>query len=237
MNTTPSLSDHPDRDLRQRDLVAPEKLATCRAVVVGVGAIGHQVALQLAAIGLLQVDLFDHDTVEAVNLAPQGYFPADLGQAKVDATAALCLQIHPAIQIMRHPERFTRASPKLLASLERPQRSERLIVFCCVDSIGTRRLVWEALRDRASFFVDGRMSAEVIRVLACGNPSCDVHYASTLFEPQQAYIGSCTAKSTIYTASIAAGLMLSQFTRWLRGLPVDQDLSLNLLTSELSVAN
>jgi len=199
MNTTPSLSVHPDRDLRQRELVPPEKLATCRAVVIGVGAIGHQVALQLAAMGILQLDLFDHDSVEAVNLAPQGYFPADLGQAKVEATAAICLQIHPSIQIIRHSERFTRASPKLLQSHEKAPASERLIGFCCVDSIGTRRLVWEALRDQASFFVDGRMSAEVIRVLASANPSCDVHYASTLFESQQAYIGSCTAKSTIYT--------------------------------------
>jgi molybdopterin-synthase adenylyltransferase len=33
--------------------------------------------------------------------------------------------------------------------------------------------------------------------------------------------------NTIYTASIAAGLMIGQFTRWLRGLPVEADLLLN----------
>ena len=37
-------------------------------------------------------------------------------------------------------------------------------------------------------------------------------------------------------ASLAAGLMTGQFTRWLRGLPTDYDLSLNLLASELTVA-
>jgi sulfur carrier protein ThiS adenylyltransferase len=46
---------------------------------------------------------------------------------------------------------------------------------------------------------------------------------------------ACTARSTIYTASIAAGLMVSQFTRWLRGLPVERDLLLNLLAAELTV--
>ena len=30
---------------------------------------------------------------------------------------------------------------------------------------------------------------------------------------------------------VAAGLMLHQFTRWLRGLPTDFDLSLNLLAT------
>jgi len=30
-----------DRDLRQRDIIPPERLAACRATVVGVGAIGR----------------------------------------------------------------------------------------------------------------------------------------------------------------------------------------------------
>ena len=33
----------------------------------------------------------------------------------------------------------------------------------------------------------------------------------------------------------AAGLMLGQFTRWLRDLPVERDVLLNLLASELTV--
>ena len=62
------------------------------------------------------------------------------------------------------------------------------------------------------------------------------YYPATLFPGADAQRGSCTAKSTIYAASIAAGLMVHQFTRWLRGLPVDQDTSLNLLASEFSVS-
>ena len=41
------------------------------------------------------------------------------------------------------------------------------------------------------------------------------------------------ARSTIYAASIAAGLMVHQFTRWLRRMPVDRDTVLNLLAGEL----
>ncbi len=36
-------------------------------------------------------------------------------------------------------------------------------------------------------------------------------------------------------ANIAAGLMVSCFTRWLRGLPVEPDVSVNLLAAELTV--
>lgn len=44
--------NHEERYSRQRDLVPQEKLKGCRVTVVGVGAIGRQVALQLAAIGV-----------------------------------------------------------------------------------------------------------------------------------------------------------------------------------------
>ena len=66
---------------------------------------------------------------------------------------------------------------------------------------------------------DGRMNAEVIRVLASGRPAADSLYPKTLFTAREAFAGSCTAKSTIYTANIAAGLMVGQFARWLRGWP------------------
>ena len=107
-------------------------------------------------------------------------------------------------------------------------------MFACVDAIGTRRLIWESVRDRAAFFADGRLAAEVIRVLASAAPHGD-GYARTLFPGGEAYAGSCTGRTTIYAASIAAGLMLAQFARWLRGQPVTPDQTLNLLAAELTV--
>ena len=223
-----------DRDIRQREIVPPTKLAACHAIVIGVGAIGRQVALQLAAVGIGAMDLIDFDTVEVLNLAPQAYWPADLGRLKVDATADLCRSIHPEIKLTLHPERFRRSSVKTIAPLN--SHEKKPVVFACVDSIDTRRLLWESLKDRLAFWADGRMSAEVVRVLASDHPAVDRHYATTLFTQDQAYAGACTAKSTVYTASVAAGLMLGQFTRWLRELPVDRDVLLNLLSMELAVA-
>ena len=67
--TNNTLIDLADRDIRQREIVPPQKLAECRAVVVGVGAIGRQVALQLAAVGAPSLELVDHDRVGVENLA------------------------------------------------------------------------------------------------------------------------------------------------------------------------
>ncbi|MSQ96784.1 MAG: ThiF family adenylyltransferase [Gemmataceae bacterium] len=218
------------RDVRQRGLVPPERLARCNALVIGVGAIGRQVALQLATLGIARMTLFDDDLVQPENLAPQGYWPGDLQRPKVDATADLCCRIHPVIRITTIPERFKRSSPRDLAIDGVP------VVFCCVDSIVMRRMLWDALRSSAYFFVDGRMSAEVLRVIAVGEPAVDDHYPRTLFAAEQAYVGPCTARSTIYTSSIAAGFMVHQFAKWLRGLPVGPDLTLNLLAGELTAS-
>jgi sulfur carrier protein ThiS adenylyltransferase len=227
-------SQYPDRDIRQRELVPPDKLANIHAIVIGVGAIGRQVALQLAATGMPAMTLVDHDTVAVENLAPQGYWPQDLGLAKVQATSRLCRGIHPEIALRCDAERFRRSSARQFESLR--TTNVQLAIFCCVDAIATRKLIWESTRNQIQFFVDGRMSTEVIRVLASSRPVCDNYYDTTLFGAEQAYAGSCTAKSTLYTASIAAGLMVGQFARWLRGLPTDRDITINLLSAELVAA-
>ena len=79
------------------------------------------------------------------------------------------------------------------------------------------------------------MLGEVIRVLTASDDASHAAYQKTLFAQSEAQAGSCTSRSTIYAASIAAGLLVHQYTRWLRGLPLDNDLSLNLLSSELVV--
>lgn len=212
-----------DRDARQRDIVPPQRLAECQAMVVGVGAIGRQVALQLAAMGVPDLRLVDPDQVEVVNLACQGYLDQDLGQPKVQATATLCRQINPQVKVSTETARF-RSSMEVGNAL-----------FCCVDDIEVRQRIWQAAHTRLRFFADGRMSAEVLRVLAAADEPSRKHYPTTLFASTEAYQGACTAKSTIFTANIAAGMMLSQFSKWLRQLPIDKDLTLNLLSAELSV--
>ena len=79
------------------------------------------------------------------------------------------------------------------------------------------------------------MLGEVIRVLTAADANSRSHYPTTLFRQSEAQAGRRTAHGVIYTAAVAAGLMTHQFTRWLRQQPVDPDLTLNLLASELTV--
>jgi sulfur carrier protein ThiS adenylyltransferase len=142
----------------------------------------------------------------------------------VDATSNLVHQLNPGVAVDPVRDRFRRSSG-----------GYGNVAFVCVDAIETRRLIWETLHRKAEFLCDGRMSAEVLRVLTVCDAAGKAHYPSTLFAASDAFRGSCTAKSTIYCANVAAGMMVSQFTRWLRGMPTEADLTLNLLSAELSV--
>jgi hypothetical protein len=213
-----------ERFMRQKDIVPADRLASCKATVIGVGAIGRQVALQLTAMGIPWLQLVDFDTVEANNLASQGYLENDFGKPKVEATTLLCKQINTGVEILWVKQPFRR-------SMEIGN-----IVFCAVDRINTRRLIWEAVKDKVNYYCDGRMSAEVLRVLTACDSESRKHYPATLFNADEAFEGPCTAKTTIYCANIAAGLMIAQFTKYLRQLPIDCDIQLNLLASELTVA-
>jgi sulfur carrier protein ThiS adenylyltransferase len=213
-----------DRFIRQRDLIPMERLRQVATTVIGVGAIGRQVALQLAAMGAASIQLIDFDRVDSSNVTTQGYPADEIGNLKVSATAKAIRNLDRSISVTEMPDRF------------RPQTEIGEAVFCCVDSISARAAIWRCVRDRCRFWADGRMLGEVIRVLVViDSPSRD-HYSRTLFPQSEAQAGACTSRSTIYAASIAAGMMLHQFARWIRNLPFDCDASLNLLAGELSVA-
>lgn len=215
------MSDITNRDIRQRELVPPDRLQDTKVTVVGVGAGGRQVALQLAAIGVPKIILIDPDMVRPENLAAQGYHEADLCRFKVDATRDLCIAINPAVQIEVISRRFR--SMDFIGG----------VIFCCVDKIGTRKAIFDVVKERADLFIDGRMSAEYARIFVVFDEASSNHYATTLFPAAEAYQGACTARTTIYCANVSAGLRVAQFAKWLRGCDLDMEIDINLLTNEM----
>lgn len=212
-----------DRFERQSELVPAEKLRSLTVTVIGVGAIGRQVALQLASLGVRRLQLVDFDRVEPTNITTQGYQASDLGMSKVEATARAVRAIDTEVDVETVNDRF------------RPGLGTGEVVFCCVDSISSRAAIWRTLRDQCAFWSDGRMRGEVLRILTAVDSPSRTHYDGSLFPQAESQTGTCTSRSTIYTAGIAAGLMLHQCTRWLRDLSVDRDLTLNLLAGELCI--
>jgi len=194
------------------------------------GCVGSVIAISVphasSPIGVsCRIRFIDFDTVDLSNVTTQGYLTDDIGQLKVQATATAIRRLDPAITVGIVSDRY------------RPRMATGEAVFCCVDSITARTAIWRSCGAKKPFFVDGRMLGEVLRVLTVADDVGSGYYPKTLFAQSEAQPGHCTARSTIYAASIAAGLIVHQFTRWLRDLTVDCDISLNLLASEWSVSD
>lgn len=210
----------PNRFERQEELIPRRRILEESATVIGVGAIGRQVAWQLTALGIPQLQVIDFDHVEPVNVTSQGFRADDVGRPKVDAVGDACFQIEPQLDFEGICDRF------------RPALAVGTSVFCCVDAISTRAAIWRALESRCRFWADGRMLGETVRVLIAADDVGRRHYPTTLFPQSEAQSGRCTQRSTIYGASLAAALLVHQFSRYLRGVPTDADATFNLLAGE-----
>jgi len=68
-------------------------LGKAAVTIIGVGAIGRQVAVQLASLGVRSLQLIDFDSVEQHNVTSQGYRHDEIGQFKVAATKAAIAEI------------------------------------------------------------------------------------------------------------------------------------------------
>ncbi|MAH50928.1 thiamine biosynthesis protein ThiF [Candidatus Pacearchaeota archaeon] len=204
---------------RQKDLI-PQ--ITDGATVIGVGAVGRQVALQLAAIGVPQLQIVDFDTVDLSNVTTQGYSASCVGVPKVDVLSHDINHLVGDVAVTAVQDRW------------RPRVRSHQAVFCCVDLISTRKIIWDDQKQFCQFWTDARMMGETIRVLAADNPAGFDAYDGSLFSQDEAQAGTCTSRSTIYAATIAAGLMVHQYTRWLRRVPLDHDATMNLLSGELT---
>lgn len=216
------------RNSRQEGLAPSEKLKLSDCVVVGAGAVGRNVCKQLASMGVKTLQIWDHDTVEVENLAPQGYNENQLKKNKAEATGEDCiaLNVNMANGITVKNRKFAKSDGKLLAAKH---------VFMCVDSIDTRKNIYEAaVKAGATWIGDARVAGEIIRVISENKPEKDGKYSKTLFEQSEAFEGSCHQKMVNYGAYIASGALVGKFAQSLReAIPSFTDHNLNMMGWDL----
>jgi molybdopterin-synthase adenylyltransferase len=86
--------------LPQMDVDGQEKLLAAKVLVVGVGGLGSPVAMYLAASGVGQLTLVDHDKVDLSNLQRQiVHTTASIGLDKVASARQALLALNPTIVV------------------------------------------------------------------------------------------------------------------------------------------
>jgi len=116
--------DGQERQRYARHLLLPEvgetgqrKLLGARVLVVGAGGLGSPAALYLAAAGVGQIGLLDHDVVERSNLQRQVlHTDAQVGVPKVHSARATLKALNPQVAVEAMEMRLTRDNVESILS-------------------------------------------------------------------------------------------------------------------------
>lgn len=179
---------------RQLDLIPLEALNQ-KIVIIGAGAIGSFVALNLAKMGFANLTVYDFDEVSVENMNCQWYRFSDIGKSKVSSLKDI-LKAFTNIEIVAINERFE-------------EQELRGIVISAVDSMKVRSHIWSKVKGnfRVQWLIDPRMAAEYALsfVMDPNDAKDQVSYEKTLYSDENAVEERCTAKATMYTATMIAG--------------------------------
>lgn len=210
------------RNIRQRDIVPEAELANWQIIIVGCGAIGHQIARQLAALGVVDAILVDYDIVGIENMSAQGFCEDEIAKPKVDIVADEMSRMFPNISLRCLKEKFSATKVKKFIDPDK-----KVVIFSCVDSMAARKEIHESMAGKADMFIDSRMGAQSGSVICCSASNWG-EYTKTLFPDSEGYEGPCTAKSTCYCANIISGFAVSRFVKRLCMRHVEPKLCVNI---------
>ena len=212
-----------ERFLRNAAIVDQERINAHPVAVVGVGAIGSHLAEMLAKLGVMRMTLIDPDEVDTVNLSVQGFYEAEVGLDKAHAIGNRVDAIDSAIEVSC-----------LHAEYDKSRIPDGSVVFSCVDSMQVRRRIFRDFRERDwPVFLDGRMAAESLRVFCIDrSPEAIDLYRASLFPSHEAHRESCTARATIYCASMAAAILCAQFKKWVMNQAPEPHIQMDLLSMD-----
>ena len=149
------VSTFPERFARHASIPGfdQEKLQAATVVVVGLGAVGSVVALELALVGVGRLLLCDPDRVAPSNLSRGPLFrPSDVGVLKVDCAARRLTEIAPGIVIEARPKPF-------LAGVGLAELRDADLVLGCLDSRAARVSLAGRLGLVRARSIDGATSA------------------------------------------------------------------------------
>jgi molybdopterin/thiamine biosynthesis adenylyltransferase len=205
-------ADHVESRFDRQRLIAgwdQDVLAAGTAVVVGVGALGNEVAKNLALAGVGRLILCDPDVVSASNLSRTVLFrDADVGRPKSEAAAEALRRLAPAVEVVpRHAD--------LVSGVGLGELADAAVVLGCVDTRNARiRLLDRCALVEAPLVDGGTLPwAGEVRVRVSTADPC---YACTLTEHERGESDlpwSCTdpPTDTPVPASILASALVGSW--------------------------
>ena len=199
--------------------------------VIGCGATGSFVALQLVKMGVKDIHIYDFDIVEEHNIANQAFLAKHIGMKKVEAFADLIADsLENDQKVTIHDQRVT------------GEDSFSGIVFVLTDTMSSRKEIWEnclRYKEQVPLVIETRMSINCGRIYAINPLKYEQvkKYEKTFYADDEAEKSFCgSSLSIVPTAMEIASKAVWKIIKFHLGKPIAQeqliDLEFNNLFAE-----
>ncbi|MCL5227406.1 HesA/MoeB/ThiF family protein [Pseudomonas nunensis] len=214
------------------DWFSQEDVKAATFAIVGCGAVGNEVAKNLALLGVGNVDLYDFDTIELHNLTRSVLFrEGDVGSFKAEVAAARIEELDPNINVGFFLGDFWDEM-----SLDRA--ASYSCIICCVDNFEARirlnQLCLIAKTNLINTGIDSRFcQVEVFPFASTTRVACyECNLPNSAYERMQARYSCGWLKkisfvekkipTTIITSSLTGALAVSNALDMTRGVALDE---------------
>lgn len=215
---------------RHMELFDPESFNT-PIHVIGAGATGSWLVLQLAKLGIKGelINVWDFDTVESHNVPNQAYLHVQVGKPKVEALEHVVQGMAGTLGAKYHNRKYER---QRLAGY----------VFLMVDSMAERKRIWEQavkMKQSVKLLIEPRMGLDVGRVYNV-EPTNLTHireYENTFYSDEEAEVSACgTSQTVITTALNIASSCARQLINHVNDIELDNEILYDFVYNNLITA-
>ena len=184
--------------------------------IIGVGATGSFVAMQIARMGVPVLNIYDFDDVEIHNIPNQYYDTEDIGKLKIDALDEKLHKINPDITVNKSNAKVTAEDISKMEGY----------VFLLVDSMKVRKELWEAAKNNPNIINvwESRLGSDQARVysLPIEKGKDYSKYEQDFYDDDNAEVSACGTSITVLPIVLqTASLMIVQFIDLVMDNPVE----------------
>ena len=194
----------------------------CDFHILGCGAIGSSVAIQLARMGAEQFTLYDADKVEGVNIGVSQYDNRHVGLPKVIALQYIIEDINPNINTYLADEWFKEYYYNGFLNT---------IIILGFDSMKSRmeavQLIDESQWPDPAWLIDGRMGAEHYQQYIVKGPQILEKYLDVWYDDASSDPEPCNLKATSYCSNMSGSFICNAIRKYITKQPYEKELIFN----------
>ena len=196
--------------------------------IVGCGAIGSSVAMQLVRLGANNFYLYDFDKVEIPNIGVSQYNEQDVGLPKVRALTNHMKKVNVMIRVEGTIDKF-----------KTYEGSKEGILILGLDSMKARRDIVEMLvkcPHKPKVVIDGRMGAEHYQQYIYNNITMS-QYDKNWYSDDESDPEPCTRKATSYCSNMSGSFIANAAKNIVMKQPYFKEVTFNFSTLILDKKN